>query len=78
MSQSPHPELPPDSLQFHYVVTYDTATGTWAMEADTEPYFPQGNVWDGKNWTQLSEDDPLYEVDDLLYDQLASFLPPSE
>lgn len=34
-------------MQFHYVVIYDSASKTWAVEdGAVEAYFPDGTVWD--------------------------------
>ena len=33
-------------MQFHYVIGYDSDNQRWWVEADSEAYFPDGNVWD--------------------------------
>ena len=33
-------------MEFHYVVIYNSESKKWYVVGDTEPYFPDGNVWD--------------------------------
>lgn len=39
-------------MQFHYVVGYDSEMDRWFIESDTTAYFPDGNVWDDKQYRE--------------------------
>ena len=67
-------------MQFHYVIGYDTQTQKWFLESDTTAYFPDGNVWDDKQYQKeffgwrLPEVGPEDGLDESLLNTLYSLV----
>lgn len=69
-------------MQYHYVVGYDSEMDQWFIESDTTAYFPDGNVWDDKQyresfygWKVPDEDSPEEAIDYAALRILQSCLP---